>query len=136
MHFLDTCICIDFLRGRLKEGYQEMRNGRPGDFQLPSIVIAELYYGAAHSANPEKETSIVEEFIGAFETAPFDRKSAQEYGRLRQLLGSQGLLIGDRDLMIASCALANHATLVTNNLKEFERVPNLKLESWREINLT
>lgn len=135
MHFLDSCICIEFLRGRLKEGYREMRNARPEDFQLPSIVVAELFYGAAHSSNPEKETKLVEQFVGAFAIAPFDAQSAREYGRLRELLGSQGQLIGDRDLMIASCALANRATLVTNNLRDFKRIPGLKLESWHEVEL-
>ena len=112
-----------------------MRGGNPADFQLPSIVAAELWYGAEHSRNPSKDLKIVDEFIRAFELAPFDGASAREYGRLRQLLGSQGMQIGDRDLMIAACALANRATLVTNNLGEFERIPGLQLESWQEIDL-
>lgn len=135
MHYLDTCICIEFLRGRLKAGYQEMRRGRPEDYQLPSIVAAELFFGAEHSRNPGKETRIVEQFVGTFAIAPFDLAAAREYGRLRQLLGAQGKLIGDRDLMIASCALANDAMLVTNNLGEFQRVPDLKLESWHDVAL-
>ena len=135
MRFLDTCICVEFLRGRLRYGYQELRKGRPGDFMLPSIVLAELFYGAEHSANPERELRIVGEFVGTFEVAPFDAASARQYGKLRQLLGSQGMLIGDRDLMIAACALANEAVLVTRNVKEFVRVPNLRIESWDEVDL-
>lgn len=135
MHYLDTCICVEFLRGRLRYGYQELRDGGPDEFKLPAIVIAELFYGAEHSANPDRELRIVEEFTSAFEEAPFDGAAARQYGRLRQHLGSQGMLIGDRDLMIASCALANDATLVTRNVKEFARVPNLRLESWEEVEL-
>ena len=135
LHFLDTCICIEFLRGRLAYGYQEMRRYSPSDFQLPSIVAAELWYGAEHSRNPERERKIVGEFVEAFEIAPFDGDAARKYGQVRQLLGSEGNLIGDRDIMIASCALAHDAVLVSNNLSDFERVPGLKLVSWAETAL-
>ena len=135
MRFLDTCICVEFLRGRLKLGYQQLRAGKPGNFKLPAIVVAELAYGAEHSKAPERELRIVDQFVDAFEVAPFDLAAAREYGRLRQSLASQGQLIGDRDMMIASCALAAGATLVTNNISEFKRVPALKLESWAEVEL-
>ena len=135
MYFLDTCICIDFLRGRLKLGYQFMRNGKPEDFQLPAIVAAELFYGAEHSSNPARETKIVEAFVEAFEIVPFDIAAAREYARLRQELGSQGKLIGNRDLMIAATALAHRATLVSRNIGEFKRIPSLKLESWDEADV-
>ena len=132
MYCLDTCICIEFLRGRLQAGYQLMRAGKPSDFKLPSIVVAELFYGAEHSSNPAQEKKIVEGFVDAFEIVPFDAPAAREYGRIRQLLGSQGQLIGDRDLMIAACCLANGTTLVTRNIGEFTRVPGLELESWAD----
>lgn len=136
MYFLDTCICVDFLRGRLPYAYRLMRASRPDDFQIPAIVAAELWYGAEHSAAPERESAVVQTFLDAFALAPFDAKAAREYGRIRQLLGSQGMLIGDRDMMIAGCALAQGATLVTNNSGEFARVPGLLLESWAEVDLT
>ena len=132
MHYLDTCICIEFLRGRLRSGYKMMRESRPEDFRLPSIVVAELFFGAEHSANPEREMKVVESFVEAFPIAPFGVPEAREYGRIRQLLGSQGNLIGDRDMMIAATALVSHATLVTDNLREFQRIPDLHLESWAE----
>lgn len=135
MFFLDTCICIEFLRGRLKSGYQLMRDGRPEDFQLPSIVAAELFFGAQHSSDPDREGKIVEAFVDAFTVAPFDTASARRYGEIRQELGSRGKLIGDRDLMIAACALANQATLVTRNLRDFQRIPGLPLESWDEAEI-
>ena len=132
MYFLDTCICVEFLRGRLRRGYQEMHNGQPGDFQLPAIVVAELWFGAERSANPDRECAIVGEFVQAFEIRPFDAAAAREYGRIRQLLGSKGAVIGDRDMMIAASVLASGATLVTNNVSEFARVPGLRIESWAE----
>lgn len=136
MRFLDTCTCIDFLRGRLALGYELMRKSNPADFKLPSIVVAELWYGVEHSKDPGREAPVVEEFIESFEVVPFDGMCAREYGRLRQLLGSKGKLIGNRDLMIASCALVHKAVLVTRNVCEFKRVPDLLLESWHEENLT
>lgn len=135
MHFLDTCICVEFLRGHLQYGYQFMRENEPDEFRLPAIVAAELWYGAEHSANPERNMAAVGAFIDAFETVSFDDKCAREYGRIRQLLSSEGRIIGDRDLMIAATSLVHHATLVTNNTKEFGRVPGLALESWCEIDL-
>ena len=135
MHFLDTCICIEFLRGRLTSGYQLMRKGRPEDFRLPAIVVAELLYGAEHSANPTRETKIVETFVEAFTVVPFDAEAGRHYAKIRQELGSQGNLIGERDLMIAATALAHRATLVSRNMREFQRVPGLRLESWSEAEL-
>ena len=135
MWYLDTCVCIEFLRGRLRHGYQLMRAEKPESFQLPSIVVAELWYGVEHSANPEREGKVVGAFTGAFQIAPFDGACAREYGRLRQLLASQGNLIGERDLMIAACAMVNRATLVTNDMRDFARIPGLPLESWAEVDL-
>lgn len=110
-------------------------SGEPSEYKLPAIVIAELFFGAEHSSNPDRELCIVEQFVSAFEITPFDYGTAREYGRLRQLLGSKGKLIGDRDLMIAASALAHGATLVTRNVNEFKRVPKLTLEAWYEIDL-
>ena len=133
MYYLDTCICVEFLRGRLQSGYQVMRSAGPSSFALPAIVVAELFYGAEHSQNPEQELRVVESFVSAFEEVPFDGASAREYGRLRQELAAAGNPIGDRDTMIAAMALANGAAIVTNNMKDFSRVPGLKLEVWDEI---
>lgn len=136
MYFLDTCICVEFLRGRLQYGYSLMRQGRPEDFQLPSIVVAELFFGAEHSSAPDREQAVVQMFVDSFVIAPFDTASARIYGKLRQQLGKEGHLIGDRDMMIASCALANQATLVSRNIRKFQRVPGLHLESWDEQELS
>ena len=135
MRFLDTCICVEFLRGRLAYGYQRMREEAAESFQLPAVVVAELWYGAHHGSDLEGEGRLVEAFTSAFEIVPFDADAAGEYGRLRQLLGSQGNMIGDRDLMIAASAISRRAVLVTNNVKDFTHIPNLPLESWAEMPL-
>ena len=135
MYYLDTCICIEFLRSRLTDGYQVLRSSRPSDFALPAIVVAELFYGAEHSARPEKELRLLASFMEAFEIVPFDAACAREYGRLRQELGKKGKPIGDRDTMIAAMALANRAVLITDNAKDFKRVKGLQLEVWAEVSL-
>lgn len=83
--------------------------------------------------DPAREGAIVGAFLDAFEITPFDAKAAREYGRICQLLGSQGKLIGDRDMMIAASALTREATVITENVGEFARVPGLQLESWTEV---
>ena len=133
MRYLDTCICVEFLRGRLREGYSELRAAKPGSFALPAIVVAELHYGAQHSANPEKDLRLVEAFTSAFGIVAFDEACAKEYGRLRQELAAAGSPIGDRDTMIAAMALANRATVVTDNFKDFRRVSGLQLEVGAEV---
>lgn len=112
-----------------------MQSEGPEGFALPAIVVGELWYGAEHSAHSEDEKKTVATFIEAFEIIPFDDRCAMEYGRLRQLLGSKGNTIGDRDLMIAATAIANKAVLVSNNAKDFKRIPDFPFESWAEVEL-
>ena len=133
MRDLDTCLCLEFLRGRLPEGYKQLHAGRSTEFALPAVVVAELYYGAEHSANPEKQLRLVDAFVAAFKVVDFDTACAKEYGRLRQELAQQGSPIGDRDTMIAAMCLANRAMLVTDNVKDFERIPGFAYEVWAEV---
>lgn len=132
MYLLDTCICVEFLRGRLRTGYRVMRECGNEQFALPAIVVAELFYGAEHSVYPPKELRLVEQFVNAFTIEAFDDSCGREYGRIKQNLGLLGKLIGDRDMMIAATALVHDATLITRNVKEFMRVGGLRIESWDE----
>ncbi len=79
---------------------------------------------------------MVSAFVEAFEVVPFDGRCAVEYGKLRQLLGSKGNAIGDRDLMIAATVIANKTVLVSNNAKDFKRIPDFPFESWAEVELS
>jgi tRNA(fMet)-specific endonuclease VapC len=96
-----------------------------------SIVRGELIYGAHKSVNPVKKLWVVQSFLGLFASLAFDDSAADEYGRIRHILASQGKIIGPNDLMIAAIALANNLTLVTHNTAEFGRVPGLKFEDWQ-----
>lgn len=132
MYFLDSNICIDFMRGRLPLGYDLMRRSDPGIFKIPAIVEGELRLGAYKSAQPAKNQWLVEEFLLPFEVIPFDSQCARAYAKIRGELERQGNVIGPNDMLIAATAVANQAVLITNNVDEFKRVPGLSLESWHE----
>lgn len=135
MYTLDSCICIDFLRGRLPGALRIMRQSDPRLFAIPAIVEAELHVGAEKSRDPQRSRRIVDEFLLPFRILPFDSTCARIYGNARAHLEKQGLVIGGNDLLIAATCLAHGATLVTHNVREFKRVPGLPIEDWDEVEL-
>ena len=97
---------------------------------VSSVTVAELHYGVERSNNPARERVGVENLLGAVAILPFDSKAAEGYGLLRRYFERRGQSIGQFDLLIAAHAVAQNATLVTNNTREFSRVPTLALEDW------
>lgn len=136
MLLLDTCVCIDFLRGTMPAVLKKLQEFEPHDIGIPSVVEAELYLGALKSARPSENKEKVNRFLFPFDKVFFDSKCAHEYAEIRSALESTGMTIGPNDLMIAAIARAHNASLVTNNLKEFKRVEQLKLECWAEVALS
>ena len=133
MYYLDTNVIIDATaRKTAKQIRPHFENLKPEDIGIPSIVIAELEYGARHSNDYENNMKIVEEFVAPYKIIPFTQKEATAYGKVREQLTKDGNLIGPNDMLIAATALANSATLVTHNTDEFSRVEGLPLEDWRE----
>ena len=132
MYFLDSCVCIEFMRGRMPYLYNLLRRSDPRLFKVPSVVEAELLLGAEKSARVEENRFLVEQFLLPFETVSFDSGAAREYATIRAQLESKGQLIGPNDMLIAATARSRNATLVTRNTREFKRVPGLKLEEWAE----
>jgi len=88
-------------------------------------------FGAEHSQQVERNLADIEAMIARLEVLPFDNKAAYHFGQIRAALYSIGRPIGPYDMMIAGQARASGFILVTNNIKEFERVPGLQLENWR-----
>jgi len=129
-YLLDTNTCIQFLRNRDSAVKRKMAAVDYEDVVLCAVVKAELYYGAQRSPQPDHSLAMLREFFAGFISLPFDDPAAEEYGRLRAQLSKRGTLIGPNDLMIAAIALANKATLVTHNTREFSRVEGLRLEDW------
>ena len=98
---------------------------------IPAIVMFELEYGCAKSKRREHSRRTLEVFLSAgFLQPPFDIEDAREAGEIRALLEARGQPIGPYDTLIAAQARRRHATLVTLNAREFERVPGLSLEDW------
>lgn len=130
-YLLDTNTCIQFLRFRESPVKRKLMSVDFASVTLCSVVKAELYFGAQRSALPQEEIARLNEFLRHFASLPFDDAAAEVYGRVRARLARQGALIGPNDLLIASIALANGATLVTHNTAEFQRVTGLPLEDWQ-----
>ncbi|MDR1513439.1 MAG: PIN domain-containing protein [Propionibacteriaceae bacterium] len=131
-YHLDTNTCVDFLRGRSEPLRDRLRSQLPREVRIPSMVKAELLFGAARSRDPDGETAKVEAFLDAFVIEPFGGAAARRYAAIRAVLAAQGQVIGPNDLVIAATVLAAEGILVTDNTREFERVPGLALANWRE----
>ncbi len=129
-YVLDTDICIELIRGRSPAMVRRLRREEPGDIVISSITAAELFYGADKSGDPEKNRRALEMFFIPLEILAFDASAARAYSTLRALLEREGRVVGPLDLLIAAHAQSLGAILVTNNTREFVRVPKLKVENW------
>ena len=98
-----------------------------GDVGVSAITAAELRYGAAMKAS---EARAVERALMSLSIAPFDAAAARVYGEVRSALRLKGTPIGPLDMLIAALAIALNLTLATNNVREFRRVPGLRVENW------
>jgi tRNA(fMet)-specific endonuclease VapC len=130
---LDTDICVYWLRG---DDVVRKRLAQAGltEVSISIITLAELYYGADCSANAEANRQAVDVFAKGISLIGISYPSADIFARTKAGLRKAGMLIEDLDLLIAATALAHDLTLVTNNTEHFKRIPDLKLEYWREQN--
>jgi tRNA(fMet)-specific endonuclease VapC len=128
-YVLDTNSCIYALKGRGRV-VERMREHLPAEFAVTTITLAELWFGAHKSTRRAVARREVDAFLEPFRVLPFDREAAETYARVRSDLERIGRPIGERDQLIASIALALDLTVVTHNLGEFTRVPDLKVEDW------
>jgi len=129
-YFLDTNICIYALKNKFPRIKEMLKTFSPADIAIPSMVKAELYYGALKSEKKSKVISALEKFLSPFEIIPFGDKEIMTYARIRSNLEKSGNIIGPNDLIIAAITLSHGATLVTHNKNEFERVEDLVIEDW------
>ena len=127
---LDTNICIYMIKNNPPEVRRRFQDIMLGDVYISSVTVAELQYGVEKSAAKEKNALALEAFLLPLAIAPFDLDSAIAYGKMRAVLERQGVPIGGMDMLIAAQAIAHDFTLITHNLKEFQRIHNLKYETW------
>ena len=128
-YLLDTNIVIYVLKRRPVE-VLEIFNTNASRMAISSITLSELFYGAEKSINVDKNLEAIEEFISHLEVLSYDAKASQHYGQIKAALEKKGEVIGENDIHIAAHAISQGLILVTNNLREFKRVPNLALENW------
>lgn len=128
-YLLDTNIVIYTMKNRpqqVKSRFQQ-HHGRMG---ISAVTLGELIFGAEHSQEVARNLADIEAMVARLEVVPFDTKAAYHFGRIRAELYGKGQPIGPYDMMIAGQARATGLILVTNNVKEFERVQGLLLEDW------
>jgi len=135
LYMLDTNICI-FLLGKKKHFYfnrfEELQTKGSNKIAISTIVLAELQYGISNSQRQEQNQSDLNILLSKFEILPYSAECTYFYGKIRASLKKAGCVIGGNDLLIASHAIAEDATLITNNLGEFQRVDGLALEYWEQ----
>lgn len=131
-YMLDTNICVEIIRRRTPSVLQHLLRTPPRDVCISVITLGELEFGAAKSAAPERNRLALLEFLAPLAVMPFSDQAAASYGFLRAGLEARGTAIGALDTLIAAHAQSLGLTLVTNNEREFRRVPGLKVANWVE----
>lgn len=128
-YLLDTNIVIYVIKNKPLSALKVF-NEHTGHMAISTITLAELLHGAEKSNAPARSLDVVEDFCSRLEILPYGPKAAQHYGSIRSALEKRGQTIGVNDLHIAAHARSEGLTLVTNNLREFERVEALQLANW------
>ena len=128
-YMLDTDICIYTINEKPAAVLRAFRTHMDAGLGISSVTAAELFYGVARTDSQRNQTAL-RRFLGTLEIAAFDFAAAEVGGALRAWLATQGTPIGPYDTLIAAHAQALSVTLVTNNTREFERVPGLRVENW------
>lgn len=131
-YMLDTNICIYAMKKKPEKVLQRFMMEMDGGLCISSITLAELEYGVRHSSDPTKNEQSLLCFLAPLSILPFGASAASEYGEIRAFLQKNGTPIGSLDMLIAAHALAENLVLVTNNVREFERVMGLEIENWAE----
>ena len=129
-YMLDTNICIYIAQQRPRAVKVRFERLKAGQVVMSSVTYGELCYGAAKSAQSNQAFAQLQELAQDVPVAALDENAGQVYGEIRAKLEEQGRLIGNNDLWIAAHAFALNLILVTNNEREFKRIPGLAIENW------
>lgn len=129
-YMLDTNICIYIIKQKPRGVIERFLKSEISQIGISSITLSELLYGVSKSSKPEQNRLALAQFLAPLEILSYDDQAAQNYGDIRASLEKQGKPIGSLDMLIAAHAISIAGTLVTNNEKEFARIPDLKIENW------
>lgn len=128
-YMLDTNILVFALRRTLPSLRDRMKAAH-GSLLVSTISVSELRYGADRSSDPMRNRIATEDLLTQLTVVPFDKGAAEHAGEIRAELAQRGTPIGGYDLLLAGHARAAGHTMVTNNIREFTRVPGLVVEDW------
>ena len=128
-YMLDTDICIYVINERPAHVLTAFRAHAAHGLGISSVTAGELFYGVARTGS-QRNLQALRQFLAPLEIAPFNSAAAEIFGSLRAWLTAQGTPIGPYDSQIAAHAQALGLTLVSNNTREFLRVPGLRVENW------
>ena len=129
-YMLDTNICIGLIRQKPIKLIERLTDHIPGEIGISTITVAELAHGAQKSNQSEKNMQALEQFLLPLEVADYNQNASIAYGFVRAYLEKNGSVISSMDMLIGAHALSLNVIMVTNNVNEFKRIPNLKIEDW------
>jgi len=129
-YLLDTNICIYIIKKKPRGIIKTFQKFDPFDIGISSITLSELEYGIQKSSFPGQNRLALHQFLAPIEIADYNAECGFHYGVIRNFLEELGQVIGPLDMLIASHCLALDCVLVTNNEKEFKRIPELRIENW------
>ena len=127
---LDTNICIYILKKQPQKLLEKFKQHHFGEIGISSIVLSELQYGVEKSQRKQHNQEKILALTSALKVLPYDEDAAYHYGTIRAELEKKVKIIGPLDLLIAAHACSLNLTLITNNLREFKRIPQLSVENW------
>jgi tRNA(fMet)-specific endonuclease VapC len=128
-YMLDTNICIYVMKS-YPLNLREKFNSLAEQLCISSITLGELHYGAEKSARRSENLTAIENFVAHLDVLPFDAKAATHYGQLRAELERAGTHCGPHDMQIGGHARSDGLIVVTNNMREFSRMPGVRAENW------
>ena len=129
-YMLDTNICIYLIKQKPLQVMEKFNAYAVGDIGVSSITVSELWYGVAKSTRYKTNAQALAQFLLPLTVSPFDDKATEAYGEIRAALEREWQPIGALDMLIAAHAVSLGVVLVTNNEREFVRVPELIVENW------
>ena len=130
MYMLDTDICIYIIKKRPANLLEKFNAIPPSTLCISTVTYAEMQYGVERSSSKKMNQRILADFVAHLDVQPWDMEAARQYGKIRTSLKKRGKPIGNMDLLIAAHALSQQCILVSNNLREFNRVRGLQCENW------
>lgn len=132
-YLLDTCVISDFVKGEAGT-ILKLKQTSPPDVAISAITVMELRYGLAlNPQRAQKVEPVIDGLLSSATILPFSTEEAEQAAQIRADLKAQGRPIGPYDVLIAATALRHHLIMVTSNQREFERVPGLSIDNWRQL---